>query len=276
MTKRNGILWLVGAAGLAVFVYLFRGKVHFDWAMFWRQLRFVSVGHIVAGIALIYATYWMRAVRWAVFVSPTKKVSAASLLGSQFIGFTAVALFGKEARVHRSGQSNAIRIADLSPGLQMIGTGNGAGQFQVRIGDAPSLQVFVTDPKPVDLIVTFRNFHNWMDGGFAVEALAASFQALKPGGILGIEEHRGPNDKPQDPKAKDGYVRQDYTIALAKKAGFENVGSSEVNANPRDTKDWVDGVWTLPPTLSQGEKDRGRYVAIGEADNFVLKFRKPR
>ena len=126
-----------------------------------------------------------------------------------------------------------------------------------------------------DLVLTFRNLHNWMDDGYADKALAASFKALKPGGIFGIEEHRGRNDKPQDPKAKDGYVRQDYTIALAKKAGFEYVGASEVNANPRDTKDWVDGVWTLPPTLSQGDKDRARYVAIGEADNYVLKFRKP-
>jgi uncharacterized membrane protein YbhN (UPF0104 family) len=101
MTKRNGILWLVGVVGLGVLVYLFRSKVHFDWAMFWQQLRFVSVGHIVAGIALIYATYWVRAVRWAVFVSPTKKVSAATLLGSQFIGFTAVALFGRLADLTR-------------------------------------------------------------------------------------------------------------------------------------------------------------------------------
>src|ERR1700720_464823 len=101
MTKRNGILWLVGVVGLAVLVYLFRSKVHFDWAMFWQQLRFVSVGHIVAAIALIYATYWVRAVRWAVFVSPTKKVSAASLLGPQFIGFTAVALFGRLADLTR-------------------------------------------------------------------------------------------------------------------------------------------------------------------------------
>jgi uncharacterized membrane protein YbhN (UPF0104 family) len=101
MTKRNGILWLVGVVGLAVLVYLFRSKVHFDWTMFWQQLRFVSVGHIVAAIALVYATYWVRAVRWAVFVSPTKKVSAASLLGSQFIGFTAVALFGRLADLTR-------------------------------------------------------------------------------------------------------------------------------------------------------------------------------
>jgi predicted methyltransferase len=140
----------------------------------------------------------------------------------------------------------------------------GAGHFDI----AP--------PGSADLVLTFRNLHNWMDGGYADEALAAAFKALKPGGILGIEEHRGRNDQPQDPKAKNGYVRQDYTLALAKKAGFEFVAASEVNANPRDTKDWVDGVWTLPPTLSQGEKDRARYVAVGEADNYVLKFRKPR
>jgi predicted methyltransferase len=134
----------------------------------------------------------------------------------------------------------------------------------------------IAPPGSADLVLTFRNLHNWMEDGYADEALTASFKALKPGGILGIEEHRGRNDQPQDPKAKSGYVRQDYTIALAKKAGFEFVGASEINANPRDTKDWVDGVWTLPPTLSQGDKDRAKYVAIGEADNYVLKFRKPR
>jgi uncharacterized membrane protein YbhN (UPF0104 family) len=101
MTKRNGVLWLVAVVALAVIAYLFRYKVHFDWAMFWQQLRYVSMGHIVAGIALIYGTYWLRAWRWAVFVSPTKKVSAASLLGSQFIGFTAVALFGRLADLTR-------------------------------------------------------------------------------------------------------------------------------------------------------------------------------
>ncbi len=101
MTKRNGVLWLVVVVGLAALVFLFRSKIHFDWTTFWQQLRHVSVGHIVAGTALIYATYWLRAVRWAVFLSPTKKVSAASLLGSQFIGFTAVALFGRLADLTR-------------------------------------------------------------------------------------------------------------------------------------------------------------------------------
>ena len=101
MMKRNGVLWLVAVLALVLLVFLFRNKIHFDWAMFWQQLRYVSVGHILVAMALIYATYWIRAVRWAVFLSPTKKVSSTSLLGSQFIGFTAVALFGRLADLTR-------------------------------------------------------------------------------------------------------------------------------------------------------------------------------
>jgi predicted methyltransferase len=134
----------------------------------------------------------------------------------------------------------------------------------------------IAPPGSADLVVTFRNLHNVIEDGTADQALAAAFKALKPGGILGVEDHRGRTDKPQDPKAKDGYVREDYAVALAKKAGFVLVGSSEINANPKDTKDWVDGVWTLPPTLSQKDKDREKYIAVGEADNFVLKFQKPK
>jgi predicted methyltransferase len=126
-----------------------------------------------------------------------------------------------------------------------------------------------------DLVITSRNLHNWMGEGYADKVLAASFKALKPGGILGIDEHRGRSDKPQDPKADSGYVRQDYTIDLAQKAGFEYVGASEINANPKDTKDYEKGVWTLPPTYIEGDKDRAKYQAIGESDRFVLKFRKP-
>jgi predicted methyltransferase len=126
-----------------------------------------------------------------------------------------------------------------------------------------------------DFVLTFRNLHNWLEEGFAPEAFAAFYRALKPGGVLGVEDHRGQRDAPQDPKAVDGYVRQDYAIALAKKAGFRFEGSSEINANPKDTANWPKGVWTLPPTLALGDQDRAKYEAIGEADNFVLKFRKP-
>jgi predicted methyltransferase len=127
-----------------------------------------------------------------------------------------------------------------------------------------------------DLVVTFRNVHNFVGSGFTDEALAAFYKALKPGGILGIEDHRARNDQPQDPKAANGYLREDYMIGLAEKAGFKLVGKSEVLANPKDTKDYPKGVWTLPPTLAMGDQDKDKYLAIGEADNFLLKFQKPK
>jgi predicted methyltransferase len=134
----------------------------------------------------------------------------------------------------------------------------------------------IAPPGSADLVLTFRNVHNWMDGGYVDEVLKACFTALKPGAVLGIEEHRGDAHVAQDPKAENGYVRQDYMIALAKKAGFVLDASSEIDANPRDTKNYPKGVWTLPPSYAEGDKDHAKYEAIGEADNFVLKFRKPR
>ena len=134
----------------------------------------------------------------------------------------------------------------------------------------------VAPPGSADMVLTFRNIHNWMSSGTIDQQLALFFKALKPGGILGIEEHRASDKVPQDPKAANGYVRQDYTIQLAEKAGFKFVGSSEILANPKDTKDWPKGVWTLPPTLALGDQDREKYMAIGEADNYVLKFQKPK
>lgn len=101
MKNRNGVLWFAGVVVLVVVVVLFRDKIQFNWGTFWQQLQHVSLGHIAAGIALIYATYWLRAVRWSVFVAPTKKVAPGALLGSQFIGFTAVALFGRLADLTR-------------------------------------------------------------------------------------------------------------------------------------------------------------------------------
>jgi predicted methyltransferase len=127
-----------------------------------------------------------------------------------------------------------------------------------------------------DFVLTFRNIHNWMKDGTAEAAFAAFYKALKPGGVLGVEEHRGREDQPQDPQAKSGYVRQDYAIQLAEAAGFKLVGASEVNANPKDTKDYPEGVWTLPPTFRLKDKDHDKYAAIGESDRFVLKFFKPK
>jgi predicted methyltransferase len=127
----------------------------------------------------------------------------------------------------------------------------------------------------VDMILGFRDLHLWMKQGFAEEALVACYKALKPGGILALEDHRGNRAGEQDVHAADGYVREDYAKGLAQLAGFEFVASSEIEANPKDTADWPHGVTTLAPTFALGTQDRARYEAVGDPDNFVLKFRKP-
>ena len=130
-------------------------------------------------------------------------------------------------------------------------------------------------PNSVDLILSFRNLHLWMKQGFAEEALVDFYRALKPGGVLALEDHRGNRAGEQDTRAADGYVREDYAKGLAQLAGFEFVGSSEIEANPKDTANWPHGVTTLAPVFALGAQDRDRYAAVGEPDNFVLKFRKP-
>jgi predicted methyltransferase len=129
-------------------------------------------------------------------------------------------------------------------------------------------------PGSCDLVLTFRNLHNWMNQGYEKEAIAAMHRALKPGGILGVVDHRADPARPPDPRASNGYVSEAYAIWLFEAAGFVLVGTSEVNANPNDSKDYEQGVWTLPPELRQGTRDRAKYEAIGESDRFTLKFRK--
>jgi predicted methyltransferase len=133
----------------------------------------------------------------------------------------------------------------------------------------------IAPPGSADLVVTFSNLHDWMNLGFATEAVAEMYRALKPGGILGVEDHRGIRDKPQDPRAANGYVNEQYAIDLITAAGFVLEARSEINANPQDTKDYPQGVWTLPPSYRLGERDRAKYQAIGESDRFTLRFRKP-
>lgn len=132
----------------------------------------------------------------------------------------------------------------------------------------------IAPPGSADFVITFRNLHNWVERGEIEGALRAFHRALKPGGVLGVVDHRGRTDQTQEAQMKSGYVREDYAIALIEKAGFRLAGSSEVNANPLDTKDHPEGVWTLPPTYRLKDKDRAKYAAIGESDRFTLKFVK--
>lgn len=129
-----------------------------------------------------------------------------------------------------------------------------------------------------DRVLTFRNLHNWYmrDGEEGMEnAFDAFYAALRPGGILGVVDHRLPEDRDDDLVRSSGYMKESWAVKYAEKAGFELVASSEINANPADTADYADGVWTLPPTMRRGDEDAERYLEIGESDRFTLKFRKP-
>jgi predicted methyltransferase len=123
-----------------------------------------------------------------------------------------------------------------------------------------------------DLVLTFRNVHNWRMAGNAEAMFTGFYKVLKPGGVLGVVEHRAKADVPADDKS--GYVGQAQLIAMAEAAGFKLAGKSEVNANPRDTKDYAGGVWTLPPSNNHDKADDAKYKAIGESDRMTLKFVK--
>jgi predicted methyltransferase len=147
---------------------------------------------------------------------------------------------------------------------------------RVELGTlAPPLEVDLGPPASADVVLTFRAFHNWIRRGGAEAVLAAAFEVLRPGGILGVVQHRAlePDWTPAD--AESGYVSEAHVIRLAEAAGFVLEERSEVNANPRDDRDHPEGVWTLPPSLRLGEVDRAVYEAIGESDRMTLRFRRP-
>jgi len=145
----------------------------------------------------------------------------------------------------------------------------------VRVVTFPLNGADVLPPGSVDMVVSFEDLHEWMALGDAQQALATIYRALAPGGVFGVVDNRGDPALPQDPWARNGYVRQDYAIRLIEAAGFRLVASSQVNANPKDTRNYPAGVWTLPPDYRLGNIDRARYEAIGESDRFTLKFIKP-
>jgi predicted methyltransferase len=126
-----------------------------------------------------------------------------------------------------------------------------------------------------DMVLTFRNAHNWAKAGNADAMFKVFYDVLKPGGVLGVKDHRANPGTPFEQQIQSGYMTEEYVIQTAQKAGFRLTGRSEINANPKDTKDYAEGVWTLPPTLRLGEKDREKYLAIGESDRMTLKFVKP-
>ncbi len=137
-----------------------------------------------------------------------------------------------------------------------------------------SLSSNLAEPNSVDAIVTFRNLHNWL-GPQMDSIFKSSMVALKPGGIFGVVEHRANPGTSLKAMKSSGYVTEAHAIEVALNNGFELVAKSEINANPKDTKDHPKGVWTLPPRLRLDEVDREKYQSIGESDRMTLLFRKP-
>ncbi|MGE0312673.1 MAG: class I SAM-dependent methyltransferase [Lautropia sp.] len=132
----------------------------------------------------------------------------------------------------------------------------------------------IADDASCDFVLTFRNLHNWITRHEIDGALRCFHRALKPGGVLGVVDHRARADQREQAMAASGYVRQEDAIAAVERAGFRLAATSEINANPKDTTDHPAGVWTLPPTYRLGEVDREKYRDIGESDRFTLAFRK--
>ena len=169
-------------------------------------------------------------------------------------------------------------------GVDKLRTVNAALYGSLPVADFPTFGGKAAEvPNGIaDVVLTFRNVHNWRMGyrrddkqDYSAEAFRQIFAMLKPGGILGIEDHRLPESADAERERSSGYMKVSTIRRLAEAAGFKLAGSSEINANPKDTADWPDGVWTLPPSLRLKDRDRDRYLAIGESDRMTLKFVKP-
>lgn len=162
------------------------------------------------------------------------------------------------------------------------------GAFLTKIGTQDDIygNVVVTEFSPssstamapdgtADVALSFRNIHSWIRLNSVERAFMAAYTALKPGGIFGVVQHRSDPGRSLEDMKSSGYVTEAFVIEMAELIGFELVGQSEVNANPRDTKEYENGVWTLPPSYRMGDTDRDKYAAIGESDRMTLKFQKP-
>lgn len=163
------------------------------------------------------------------------------------------------------------RFPETFPGRIAEWTGLSADNFAaVEVDEAPDWA------GKVDAVLTFRGFHGLARNNLMDETLQHFYTLLKPGGIVGIVQHRAPETHAYDAtRGHRGYLKESEVIAMFESQGFELVRKSEINANPKDTADWERGVWTLPPTLTLGDEDKQRYLDIGESDRMTLVFRKP-
>ncbi|MBE9537944.1 MAG: class I SAM-dependent methyltransferase [Proteobacteria bacterium] len=159
--------------------------------------------------------------------------------------------------------------------LQKLGENPGAYKSVIVTTLQPPEEVTIAPAGSADLVVAFRNVHSWLRADSGDQTLSAIYTALKPGGTFGVVQHRAKAGVDIESMKKSGYVTERQMMDMAEAAGFVLAGSSQINANPKDTADYAEGVWTLPPSLRLKDKDREKYIAIGESDRMTLKFIKP-
>ena len=182
-------------------------------------------------------------------------------------GLLAVASFGPDHPVEylREIHNRLIEKFDGQPEVY--------GKVQIGAFHGESYLDDFTDAS-FDMVLTFRNTHNWISRGGVEDIYRSFYRVLKPGGVLGVVQHRAEAGSNAEETAEKGYVPESYMIELLEGIGFELVDKAEINANPKDTKDYPEGVWTLPPSYELGDKDRAKYAAIGESDRMTMKFVK--
>lgn len=166
-------------------------------------------------------------------------------------------------------RENAKKFSD-----KLLASADIYAKTQLTIMQPPEKMDFA-QPDSVDMVLSFRNTHNWQRSGHSEKVYAAIFKALKPGGIFGLVQHRAGHLHPEDKTGAMGYLKQSQVIELAKKVGFQLDKRSDINANPKDTRDHPSGVWSLPPVYAEKDKNKDKYKAIGESDRMTLKFVKP-
>ncbi|MGH8864516.1 MAG: class I SAM-dependent methyltransferase [Burkholderiales bacterium] len=170
--------------------------------------------------------------------------------------------------------SETQRTNDRNFRAKLAGDADRYGKVQLSVLAPNAIQV--APAGSADMVLTFRNVHNWAKAGTADAMFKAFYDALKPGGILGVKDHRAKPDTPFETQIESGYMTEVWVIETAQKAGFKLESKSDINANPKDTADYPGGVWTLPPTLRDvPEAEKPKYLAIGESDRMTLKFVKP-
>lgn len=210
-------------------------------------------------------------------LAPSMTVMEVAPGGGWYTEILAVLIGNQGAYLAAHGTPNggAYTRRSLGAFLRKLGENNDVYGNVVVTELQPPTAVTPAEPGTVDLALAFRNVHSWMRADQAETYFSAIFDALKPGGVFGVVQHRAKPGTAIETMRKSAYVTEEQVIEYAELAGFELDARSEINANPRDTKDYPGGVWTLPPSLSGDEANREKYLAIGESDRMTLRFRKP-